>query len=210
MEETINDRVKELRTFLNLSQTSFSDMVCIKQGTLSDIERKRINVSHKTIGKISERLGASKDWLYTGNGTMLNPETTDQSSSREPINERLNKLIRKLNISKNRFGRSINISSSLISQITSGSHNFGIDIIQKICIAYPEVNIYWLLTGEGEMYNNTNTARPSDLPTLPPVPLFFLMDVYIDYTNILISGDHPITEARKRNIQLLNSLLNDD
>ena len=67
----LNERVKELRTQMKLSQIDFCALLGIKQGTLSDIERKRINVSTKTIEKIVNNLNVSKEWIYTGNGFVF-------------------------------------------------------------------------------------------------------------------------------------------
>lgn len=83
------------------------------------------------------------------------------------IPERIGLLITKLGISKNQFSKEIGTSSALISQIVSnGKESFRIDLIQKIVIKYPNVNLYWLLLGEGEMMIPTRDIRNDDLDQL--------------------------------------------
>lgn len=72
----------------------------------------------------------------------------------ENIADRINLLIKNLQVSKNGFAEIIGISSSLISQITTKKNNFRADILQRITSAYPNVNPAWLLNGIGEMWLN--------------------------------------------------------
>jgi transcriptional regulator with XRE-family HTH domain len=69
----------------------------------------------------------------------------------ETINSRLIYYINHLGLSKNSFARKINTSSAMISKITTKDINFGVDVLVKIVQKCPELNIYWLLTGNGEM-----------------------------------------------------------
>lgn len=84
----------------------------------------------------------------------------------EIITDRINLFVKHLGISKNEFGKNIGVSSSLISQITTKKNNFRADIIQKISLAYPQLNIYWLLNGIGEMLISNHNYEPQDYPQL--------------------------------------------
>lgn len=66
------------------------------------------------------------------------------------LSERLEKFIEYLGISANKFGEFVDISSSHMSKILSGT-NPGVDKILKIVSKYPQLNADWLLRGRGEM-----------------------------------------------------------
>jgi transcriptional regulator with XRE-family HTH domain len=79
------------------------------------------------------------------------------------INTRIGQLIDDLGLSKNQFARNIKSSSAMVSKITNQATNFGKDMLEKIITAYPNLNVTWLLTGIGEMWNtNTNASPPAD------------------------------------------------
>jgi len=69
----------------------------------------------------------------------------------ETVNTRLGKFIEYLDVNQNDFAKSIGISSPLISQMLNKNSNFGIDTLQKIVDAYPQLNIEWLLKGVNPM-----------------------------------------------------------
>ena len=55
------------------------------------------------------------------------------------------------NLSNAEFAEKIGISTSSLSHIFSGRNNPSLDVVMRIHKAYPEVNLNWLLYGEGEM-----------------------------------------------------------
>ena len=79
----------------------------------------------------------------------------------ESIGTRLGQLIIALGVSKNQFSKQIGTSSAMISKVTGQKINFGIEIIEKIIKAYPQLNIDWLLTGIGSMWreNHNNEVQ---------------------------------------------------
>lgn len=78
------------------------------------------------------------------------------------IKQRFNKLIEYLAISKREFERRINVSNGYLNQL---KHMPKEEILERISIQFPELNISWLLTGEGEMLKSE--AQQSDsLPAL--------------------------------------------
>lgn len=79
------------------------------------------------------------------------------------IRDRLNVLISHLKLSKNEFAREIGSSGAMVSKITTKEVNFGIDVFKKIIDRYPQLNHQWLMSGEGEMWNeNHNNETPLD------------------------------------------------
>lgn len=69
----IHERIKYLREkVLNLKQSEMSLMLGLKQGSLSDIERKKTKtVTDRIIKDISREFNISENWLRTGEGEMF-------------------------------------------------------------------------------------------------------------------------------------------
>ncbi len=73
---TINERVKQVRKALNLTQIEFGERVGISQGHLTSIENGKRVCTEKTIIVLCATFGINEDWLRTGEGTMF-VETDD-------------------------------------------------------------------------------------------------------------------------------------
>ena len=56
------------------------------------------------------------------------------------------------------FAKKLNVSQSLISDINTKRVRPGVNVIQKLSKQF-NINSLWLLTGEGEMFNNTNVTN---------------------------------------------------
>ena len=68
---TINERIKELRGALGLSQTEFGSKIGLKQSSLGQIETGVRNVTDRAILLICQSYGANEDWLRDGTGEMF-------------------------------------------------------------------------------------------------------------------------------------------
>lgn len=94
----------------------------------------------------------------------------------ETVKDRLIKFIAYLKIGQGKFEKHCNLSNGFVSNIRDG---FSTPNLSKIAIACPDLNLEWLITGEGEMLKNAKTtalAAPSDIPPLQPgeklIPLY--------------------------------------
>lgn len=67
----MNERIIELRNFLNLSQTDFGKQIGISKSSVSDIEIGRISISERTIISICSKFNVNEEWLKSGNGNMF-------------------------------------------------------------------------------------------------------------------------------------------
>ena len=67
----MNERIIELRKFLNLSQTDFGKQIGISKSSVSDIEIGRISISERTIISICSKFNVNEEWLKFGNGNMF-------------------------------------------------------------------------------------------------------------------------------------------
>ncbi|BDS12715.1 hypothetical protein [Aureispira anguillae] len=74
------------------------------------------------------------------------------------IHQRFKELLFALNTNGSQFSKKINVSSTSINKIIQGNGLPSSKIIIPLIENYPEVNIYWLLVGEGEMFRE-GTAK---------------------------------------------------
>jgi len=72
MDTSINDRLKQARHELQLSQKQFAKGIFLKSsGYIGDIEIYRHEVNNRIIELASSVYGINKDWLLTGKGKMF-------------------------------------------------------------------------------------------------------------------------------------------
>ncbi|MGM9805234.1 MAG: helix-turn-helix domain-containing protein [Candidatus Aphodosoma sp.] len=70
------------------------------------------------------------------------------------MKDRIFALMEKLQLSPAKFADAIGINRSTISGIKSGRTQPTLQLLEKLHNAYPEVNVYWLLYGVGEVFNS--------------------------------------------------------
>lgn len=78
----INQRVRELREFLNLERAAFGEECDIKKKTIENIENKIQKINGEHIEKIIERWPEYAYWLTTGKtipeAGQISPQLEDQ------------------------------------------------------------------------------------------------------------------------------------
>ena len=67
----MNDRIKEVRTVLGLSQQEFADRIDIKRGAVANYEVGRNEPIDAIISLICREFNVSERWLRTGDGEMF-------------------------------------------------------------------------------------------------------------------------------------------
>ena len=80
------------------------------------------------------------------------------------VQTRLKAYLAKSKISQSEFGRSIGVSTAYVGSIRKGIDP---DKLKAIASAYPDLNIDWLVYGEGEMIK---TPEPEVMGQVPIVP----------------------------------------
>jgi transcriptional regulator with XRE-family HTH domain len=65
---------------------------------------------------------------------------------------RLSKLVKALNFNQSTFARSLDMTQPNISRMLSGESKISAEALSRIIHTYKQVNLHWLLTGEGEMF----------------------------------------------------------
>ena len=74
----MNDRIKELRQALGLTQQQFADSIGVKRNTVATYEMGRSIPSDEAISLISKEFGVSDAWLRNGEGEMFMPKTRNE------------------------------------------------------------------------------------------------------------------------------------
>ena len=67
----INERIKQVRSVINISQREFSKKIYISQGSYGEIETGVRNVNDRIIQLICSQYNVNKEWLKTGKGEMF-------------------------------------------------------------------------------------------------------------------------------------------
>ncbi len=76
--------------------------------------------------------------------------------------ERLQKIIKDKNMTASQFAEALGIQRSGLSHILSGRNQPSLDFIKKLIAQFPDVDLYWLLTGEPKFYE-----APKQMPSTP-------------------------------------------
>lgn len=78
------------------------------------------------------------------------------------VRQRLESFIEFKKISKSEFGRTIGVSAAYI---TSMRKSIQPDKVKRIALSYPDLNINWLLTGNGQMLKDDKIVVPIPPPS---------------------------------------------
>ena len=67
----MNNRIRELRKSLDLSQKRFAEKIGLKQNAVSYMEKSGATVTEQNIMAICAQFSVNEDWLRTGSGKMF-------------------------------------------------------------------------------------------------------------------------------------------
>lgn len=71
----MNERIKELRKALGLTQQKFADKIGVKQNTVAQYEMGRNQPIDTVITLICREFHVNEDWLRYGEGEMFRPQS---------------------------------------------------------------------------------------------------------------------------------------
>lgn len=83
---TANERVRELRKALNLTQNEFGDRVRVSQGHLTSVETGARAVTDKFVKLLHLEFGVSEAWLLNGEGEMFESHDDEFGSIARQLN----------------------------------------------------------------------------------------------------------------------------
>lgn len=82
--KSVNQRIKELRDHLNLSQSDFAVQAMLSIGSVWNIENTNAAPSPRTLKAIIQAFNVNQEWLKTGKGEMFSPEKPAIQESVDP------------------------------------------------------------------------------------------------------------------------------
>jgi len=80
------------------------------------------------------------------------------------IVSRIEAVIEHLDLSVSAFADEIGVQRSSISHLLNGRNKPSLDFVMKLVNTYPEVDLYWLLKGEGSFPKETTNQIAIDAP----------------------------------------------
>jgi len=82
--------------------------------------------------------------------------------------ERIDKLMKTLNLSARQFAADIRVQPGTISNMMSGRNNPSYEVIKRIMERYPTLNPEWLISDRGEMWRTVPGEQAGLFDNLPP------------------------------------------
>ena len=76
-------------------------------------------------------------------------------------------FIKETGMSARQFDLSIGASNGYTLRMSKNSASIGSDVIERILKKYPDLNVVWLLTGEGHMLKSQEEKEILDFDKLP-------------------------------------------
>ena len=118
------------------------------------------------------------------------------------VKERLIEYIKFKKISKSEFGRRIGVSNAYISSMRKSMDP---DKIKSISLNFPDLNIGWLLTGEGEMLTQSSSS-----PSLEATSVALSSEAILSKTiEMLAESNRVLAETNRRLVEKLSNLQGD-
>ena len=70
------------------------------------------------------------------------------------MNKRVLQFLGAENITQSQLAEVLGVANATVSNILSGRNRPGFDFIESLLLHYPALNLTWLITGKGKMYEN--------------------------------------------------------
>jgi len=104
------------------------------------------------------------------------------------MNRRLEQFLAAENITQAQLADTLQVARASVSHILAGRNRPGFDFIESMALHYPELNLDWLVTGRGKMYNNesislTESVQPTAIQKkITKITVFYDDNTFQDYT----------------------------
>jgi transcriptional regulator with XRE-family HTH domain len=87
------------------------------------------------------------------------------------MNIRLKQFLAAGNISQSQFADTIKVVRASVSHVLAGRNKPGYDFIKAIMVAYPHLNMEWLIMGKGKMYKSALEQSQPSIQQQPGIPM---------------------------------------
>ena len=176
---SVNQRVKNIRIFYKMSQSAFSELLSVKQATISQVENSKINPSLDLIINIAYNFDdVNREWLLTGKGQMLKTKNESENSPEKKVPvyamealatgalpsdmkpiQRILQYIDYKGLKTTPFEKDVGISAGYLKKMLNRNGDIGSSHIQKIIDYCPDLSLEWLISGKGEMLKTKNESE---------------------------------------------------
>lgn len=112
-----------------------------------------------------------------------------------PINERLKQLVNELGLNNNSFAKAMGVNPVVTFNVLEGRKSKpSFELLEKIIFTFDNINLYWLLKGEGEMFlypepagreNTTPPQKPREKNTESGRILYELLEKQLKEVNFV-------------------------
>ncbi len=151
-----NNRLKELRKALGLTQSQFGIKVGLKGNTLAQCEHRHSLPNDESIKLICQKCGASEKWLRYGIGAMFTKDDNEADIS-DPLDEdlalgqRIKKIRKTLRLTQERFANMLCVTRGAIANIENSKCKPSGPLMKLLCHK-TNCREEWLKTGKGQMF----------------------------------------------------------
>ena len=80
------------------------------------------------------------------------------------MNSRLQQFLKAENISQAQFADTIGVARANVSHIIAGRNKPGFDFLLRLSKHYPSLNLEWIITGKGRMFNTKGLLFEDETP----------------------------------------------
>lgn len=117
------------------------------------------------------------------------------------MQERFKQLLDEKGLTATKFAAIIKVNASAMSHILNGRSKPGFDVLDKIAQAFPDINLNWLISGKGEIFNHSQTKNPR--PEIPVQKSLFeeeeRKEAVVSEKNEPIASASPLASAEIAN-----------
>ena len=92
------------------------------------------------------------------------------------FNTRLKKILDYYNLSASAFAEKVSVQRSSISHILSGRNKPSLEFITKVVNAFPDIELLWLLSGDGEFPKSSAPLSKNELQQISSIPTAAISD----------------------------------
>ena len=133
-------RIRELRTYLKLTQTQISIKIGITR-----------SISDNIIEKLSSELDVSKEWIRNGEDPVfIHSEISSEQFYRKNIAIRVQYIRKKLKMTRKQVADRCNIAIKQVEDLENSHTSLDIEILSKVADGL-KINKEWLLKGNGKI-----------------------------------------------------------
>lgn len=160
-EIAINQRVKQLRKALKLTQKAFGASIGLSPNSILNLENNKAKPNLLYMEHLCKAYRVRPEWLFTGQGEVFRSVNEEQPITPDPksmdIGQRIRFLRQRyLKMTHRIMSERVGVNQTLISKIEVGSITYAPKLIPRlisaICTEFG-VNRTWLETGEGDIFN---------------------------------------------------------